>query len=167
MEVKVGNAARPVGVDVRHVHPRRKRARERVQQPFFGLVDFGNAQDVVDVVDNGQTGRGNEVGGCVSRVRAVGVDVQALDLGGGVAGSEALAVDGNKTVEVTFVGCGDGEFDDLVAALGCGRSTSTLFTRGARCRGWTEAECHILVLLLQHVDLGRQVSGLRSLRRWE
>lgn len=52
MEVEVRDAARPVGVNFRHVHPRREGAGEGVEEAFFRLVDFGDAEDVIDVVDN-------------------------------------------------------------------------------------------------------------------
>ena len=59
MEVEVGDGARPVGVDVRHVHPGGERAGEAVEETLFGLVDLGHAQDVVDVGDDGQAGLGH------------------------------------------------------------------------------------------------------------
>ena len=86
VEVEVGDGARPVGVDVRHVHPGGEGAGEAVEETFRGLVDLGDAQDVVDVGDDGQAGLGNQIGGGVTVDVALGVDVQALDVGGGVAG---------------------------------------------------------------------------------
>ena len=167
VEVEVRDTARPVGVDIRHVHPRRKRTRERVQQTFLGLVDFGDAEDIVNIVDDGEAGRGHEVSGRVAGVCAVSVDIQTLDLRSAVPGGEALAIDVDEAVEVAFVSCGNGELDDLTTALGSDGSSSALFTRGTCRWRWAQAERHILVLLLQNVDLRRQVSGLRGLRRWK
>lgn len=75
VEMKVWDAARPVGVDIRHVHPGGKRPCKGVQQAFFWLIDFGDAKDVVNVTDDGEAGRGDQVSCCVARICSVGVDV--------------------------------------------------------------------------------------------
>lgn len=53
VEMEVGYRARPVGIDGGHVLPLHEGAGEGVEETFFGLVDLGNAQDVVDVGDDG------------------------------------------------------------------------------------------------------------------
>ena len=84
--MEVGDGARPVGVDVRHVHPGGEGAGEAVEEALLGLVDLGDPQDVVDVGDDGQAGLRHQVGGSVAVDVALRVDIQALDVGGGVAG---------------------------------------------------------------------------------
>ena len=49
MEVEVWDAARPIGVDIRHVHPLRERTSKGVQETFLGIVYLGNAQDIIDI----------------------------------------------------------------------------------------------------------------------
>ncbi len=56
VEMKVWDAAGPVGIDVGHVHPGGKRTRKGVQQAFLWLVDFSDAKDVVNVIDDGEAG---------------------------------------------------------------------------------------------------------------
>lgn len=126
--MEVGDRAGPVGVNVRHVHPGHKGPGKGVEQAFFGLVDFGDAEDVVDVGDDGEAFVGDEIGGCVAGVGALGVDVEALDGGvGAVAGGEAVAVYGDEDVDVALVGGWDGDDDLLVAALrGYGPSSAGL-----------------------------------------
>lgn len=127
VEVDVGHVGRPVGVDGRHVHPGHEGAGEGVEEPFGGLVDFGDAEDVVDVGDDGEALRGDEVGCCVADGGALGVGVQTLDLVRRVSGDEPVVVDGEEGVKVAFRGGGKGEFDELVAAGGCdGASTAWL-----------------------------------------
>ena len=94
MEVEVGEVGGPVGVDGGHVHPGHKGAGEGVEEAFGGFVDFGDAQDVVDVGDDGQALGGDEVGCCVADGGALGVGVETLDLVCGVACDEPVVVDG-------------------------------------------------------------------------
>ena len=86
VEVEVVDGSGPVGVDLGHVHPGHEGASEGVQEAFFGLVDLGDAQDVVDVGDDRQAFVGNEEGGGVADFGTLGVDVHPLYLGGGVTG---------------------------------------------------------------------------------
>ncbi len=131
--MKVGDAAGPVGVDVGHVHPGGEWPRKGVEEAFFWLVDFSDTKDVVDVVDDCEAGRGDEVGCCVTRVCSAGVDVQTLDLGRRVACCNPLTIDWDKPIKVTLIGCRDWEFNSLVAALRSSGSSSALFTRGSSC----------------------------------
>jgi len=79
MEVRiVGQRAAPVRVDIRHVFPLGKVVRKCVEQAFLGIVDFGDAQDVVDVRDEGDALCGDEVGGRISGEGVVGIHVEAL-----------------------------------------------------------------------------------------
>ena len=66
VEVQVRNGARPVGVDSWHVHPRHEWSSEGVEETVFGLIDTGDTEDVVDVIDDGDAGVGNEVRGRVA-----------------------------------------------------------------------------------------------------
>jgi len=161
--VEVGDGAGPVGVNLRHVHPRREGAGEGVEEALLGLVDLGDAEDVVDVVDDRQPLGRDEVGGCVAGQGAVGVDVQTLDLRGAVAGHEAAAgdvLDGDEGVEVAF-GCGGvREPDVLCPTAGRDGSTASLLSGGAGSRRGFEVERYVLVALLQDVDLRRQVPRL-------
>ena len=165
--MKIRHRARPVGVNSRHIHPRHEGARERVQQPLGGFVDLGDAQDVVDVGDDGQALRRHQVRRRVSRVRALRVDVEALDRGRAVAGLETRVVDREEGIEVAFWGCRDGEFDDLIPAGGGDGAAASGFARGAG--GWRggEREGEVLVGLLEDEDFGGEVAGLGRLRGGE
>ena len=153
VEMKVGDAARPIGIDVGHVHPRSEWTREGIEETFFWLVDLGDPKNVVNVGDDREAGRRDQVGCCVARVCTIGVDIEALDLGCAVAGLKALAVDGDESVKVSFVGGRNWELDHLVATLWSCSTSSALFTRGSRRRRRTQAECNVVVLLLEHIDL--------------
>lgn len=114
-----GEVRGPVRVDGGHVEPGHVGAREGVEDDLGGGPDLGDAQDVVDVADDGEASGGNEVGGRVADVGAVGEDVEALDLVGLVAGGEAVGGDGDEGVEVAFGGGVVGELDGLVATGAC------------------------------------------------
>ena len=168
VEVKVRNRARPIGVDIRHVHPGHERAGEGVEQALLGFVDFGNAKDVVNIGDDAQPGLGDEVGGGITVDVTLRIDVQALDGGvGGIAGGEAVVVDLDEAVKVAFLGGGDGEYDALVPTAGGDGAPSTLLAGCSCCWGWSEIEGDVLVGLLEDEDLGCQVARLGLLGRGE
>ena len=162
VEVEIRDAARPVGVDLRHVHPGREGASEGVEEAFFGFVDFGDAEDVVDVVDDREAFRRYKVGSCISAKGSVGIDVQTLNLRCAVAGHEATArvLDRNEDVKVTF-GCGGvRELDVLRPAVGRDGSTTSWLSRSTRSWRRFEVKGYVLIALLQDVDLRRKVPCL-------
>ena len=165
--MEAGDAGGPVGVDGGHVHPRGEGAGERVEQTLGRFVDFRHAEDVVDVGDDGQAGGGDEVGGRVARGGALRVDVQTLDLVGGVAGGQSVVVDRDEAVKVTLRGGRDWEVDDLIATRGCHGTSTAWFTRCSRRRCWCERERDIFVALWYYEDLRREIPCLRCLRRWQ
>ena len=126
--MEVWDRAGPVGVDVRHVFPLDERASEGVEETFFGLVDFGDAKDVVNVADDGEAGGRDKKRGCVADIGAFGVDIESLDIGCLIAVCKAVAINLDKSIKVAFSGCGVGEPDLLAAAVGGHSSTSALFT---------------------------------------
>lgn len=101
------------------------------------MVDFGYAQDVVDVADDGEAVGRNEIGRRVANITTFGVHVQALDVGGAVPVGETVAFYLNESVEITLACCGIGESDLLVSTIGCDGSTSALFSGCSSCRGWS------------------------------
>ena len=42
VEMEIWNAARPIGVDIRHIHPLRERASKRIQESLLWIVYLGN-----------------------------------------------------------------------------------------------------------------------------
>ncbi len=80
MEVEVIEALGPVGVDIRHVQPRSKGARERVQEAVLRVVDLCHTQDVIDVRHDRDTRWRNEVRRRVASVGPIRVDAERLDL---------------------------------------------------------------------------------------
>lgn len=166
MVMKIGDGARPIGVDVRHVEPGDERAGEGIEEAFFRLVDFRHAQYVVDVADDGQAARGHQISGCVAGQGAVCVHVQTLDVGGRVSGSEAAAgnvEDRYEGVEVALVGGRVGECDVLGAAVG-GDGSAAAWLAGRTCHaGGFEVEGEVLVVLLEDEDASCKVSRLCGL----
>ncbi len=59
VEVEIVNCRRPVGVDLRHVLPRRVWPCERVKKTLLWIVDLGDAEDIIDIRDNRESGRGD------------------------------------------------------------------------------------------------------------
>ena len=79
VEVDTGRGRGPVCVDIGHVHPWGEGARKGVDDAFFGLIDLGHAQDVVDIGDDAKAFGRDEVGRCVARFGSLGVHVKNLD----------------------------------------------------------------------------------------
>ena len=77
----------PIGIDLGHIHPGHEGAGEGVQDALLRLVNLRDAQDVVDVGDDGQTSVGDEEGGGIADCGAtavfagLSVDVHPLQLG--------------------------------------------------------------------------------------
>lgn len=156
VEMGVCQGSRPVTVDIRHVHPGDEGIREGVIEAVFRVVDLGDAQDIVDVGDDGQPGGGDEVGGCIATGGALHFLVEDLDLGGGVPGGEARVVELHEAVDVAFGRCGGWVDDYLSAALG-GDGTAI----GALGRRGGEREGDVLFSLLDDIDVGGDIAGLR------
>ena len=160
MEMEVGNTARPVGIDVRHVHPRCERAREGVQQTFFGLVDFCYSEDVIDVGHNSKAFWRHQERGCVPVDIALSIDIQPLYFACRTARQKSIVFDLNEAVEVSF-GCRRRrKFDLLATPRWSNRSPTTLFPRGSSCWRRLEIEGNVLIWLLKDIDLGCKVSCL-------
>lgn len=124
VEMDVRHAARPVGVDAGHVHPRGKRAGERIQQTFLGLVDLGHAKDIINIRNDGDAGLWHEIGRCISDVASLGIDVQSLDLIGGIASLQSGAFDLHECIKIALLGRGIGKLD-LLTATGRGLGSSS------------------------------------------
>ena len=143
--MEVGNTARPVGIDVRHVHPRCEWAREGVQQTFLGLVDFCYSEDVINVGHDGKAFWRHQERGCIPVDITLGIDIQPLYFACRTAGQKPIVFDLNEAVEVSF-GCrGRRKFDLLATSRWSNRSSSTLFPRGSSCWCRLEIECNVLI----------------------
>lgn len=116
VEMRAWDAAGPVCIDVWHVIPLRERLCERIEQPFLWRVDLGHSQNVINVRDDGQAFRRSKIGCCVPVDVTLCVDVQALDIGGGIPGCETVGFNGNKTIKVALWSCRSWELDLLIAA---------------------------------------------------
>lgn len=160
VEMGVCERSRPVAVDVRHVHPGHEGLGEGVVEAVFRVVDLRDAEDVVDVGDDGQPGGGDEVGGGVAAGCALHLLMEDLDLGCAVAGSETGVVELHETVDVAFGRGGGWVGDHLGAALGAdGAAIGALGRRGG------EREGDVLLSLLDNIDFGGDVAGLRRVGR--
>jgi hypothetical protein len=161
VEVRVvGEGARPVGVDLGHVLPLHKGARKGIEEALLGVVDLGDAQDVVNVGDERDALGGDEEGGGVSAQRAVGVNVEALHVVGRVTGEQAVLLDGHEDVKVALGGGLVGQRQALGAAgRGDGIAAARLAVAALHGRG-LQRHGDILVALLDHVDGAREVAGL-------
>ena len=78
MEVCVGQTFGPIGVNVRHVHPLHERIYESIVETFGRLIDFRDTEDVINVVNDGQTFRWYQVRGCVPLRALTSVNIEAL-----------------------------------------------------------------------------------------
>ena len=158
----VGQRLRPVGVDVRHVHPRGVGFGEGVEETLFGLVDLGDTEDVVDVADDRHAGVGDEVGRRVACLRAIGVDVQALDLLRSISRNEPTryVLDRYKGVEVTLRCSRIWKLHGLITPIRSDGTATTLLSRTTL--RWRRLEEHgdILVALLHDEDLRREIASL-------
>lgn len=105
VEVHIWQAFGPIGIDVWHVHPWSVRTGERVEKAFLWLVNLSDAQDVVDIIDDGQTSARNQIGRGIACVCAIGVNVDALGRARSIARDESTARDvlnGHKYIKITF-----------------------------------------------------------------
>lgn len=116
----VRKADRPIPIDVWHILPRRERLGKRVEQTFFGLINLGNTEDIVNVGHDGQSGRGYQVRCGISNGGALDVRVQSLDRRCLIARLQAVALDGNKRIEITLGRSIVGESHILHAPRGVG-----------------------------------------------
>ena len=158
--MEVGDGTRPVGVYFGHVSPRDEGSGKGVEEAFFGLVDFGYAEDIVDVADDGEAGGRNEIGSCVADITADGVDVQALDVGRLIPVRKTVAFYVDEGIEITLRCRGVGEFDFLVPTVRCHGSTSTWFTRCSSCRRWLQIEGDVFIALLEDKYTRSKISSL-------
>ena len=73
----------PSGHDGGHVHPRDIWSGERVLQSLFGLVDLCDAQNVVNVSNEGDSLGRNQVGGRIASLNNnTSVEVKAYTING-------------------------------------------------------------------------------------
>lgn len=82
-------ASGPVRVDVGHVHPRNIGTGKCVVDDLLRQPNLRDAQDVVDIADNGQALWGYQIRRGISRLSTVCMDVQPLDFVRLVSGSQA------------------------------------------------------------------------------
>jgi hypothetical protein len=80
MEVEIGNAPRPICIDIRHIHPGHVGFGEGVEEAVRRLIDPRDAKDIIDIGNYCKTCFRYEVGGCISSVGSISVDVQTLNL---------------------------------------------------------------------------------------
>ena len=161
MEVRVvGKSTRPVGIDVGHVHPGSKGAGEAVEETFLGFVDLGHTQDIVNIRDEGDTLRGDKEGSGIAAVRAIGMNVEALNVIGLVTGCEAVQLDGYEDVKVAQFGSLVGKGKGLGSARCLDRVTATRLTVGALHGRRLKAHGNILVALLDNENGAGEVACL-------
>jgi hypothetical protein len=161
MEMRaVRQGARPVGIDIGHVHPWCERTSKRVQQALLGIVDLGDTQNVINVRDKGDSLVGHQESGGVATVCAVGVDIQALHIVCLVSVQKAVALDGHKSIKVTELSRLVGELDCL-DTTSCGNAVAAARLAIAALH-WGRLERHgdVLISLLNNVDGASQVAGL-------
>ena len=161
MEVQVCEGRRPVGVDFWHVHPRDEGFGKGVEEAVFGVVDLRDAQDVVNIGDDGHARGGYQVCSCVAGGRALDLFVQDLDLQRAVSGGKPSIVELYKAVNITFRRCGNRVCDHLTAALGSDEAAAI----GARGGRGGERKGDVLIPLLDDIDIGSEVAGLGGFRR--
>lgn len=140
----------PVGVDLGHVHPGDVGLGEGVEDDLRRLPDLGDAEDVVDVGEDGQAGGRHQVGGRVADVRALRVHVEDLDRVGLVARVETIALDRHELVKVSF----DRDVEAVVDGLGAASDRGDRREREDGRRG---------VGVLNDEDLGGDIAGLGGL----
>ena len=154
----VGQVAGPVAEDVGHVLPRHKVACERVEEALLGVVDLGDAKNVVDVADDGDTLRRDEVGSAVAERSTLNVCAEALNLGSLVTGSQTVQLDGHKGIEVTKGSGVVRQVDVLSTTTGslssstAGLATCTLALRRLKVDGRD-----VDIVLLKHEDRCSQI----------
>jgi hypothetical protein len=154
VEVRVvGHSARPVSVDLGHVHPGHEGAGKGIEESFLGIIDLGHSQDVVNVGDEGYTFVGHQEGRGVAAQSTVGVDIESLHiLVGYVTRKQAILLDGQEDVKIAL-GCSLVWQLDVLSAAGCldrvaaaSLAVAALHGRGLQVHG------DILLALLDNVD---------------
>ena len=160
VEMEVGDAPRPIGIDFWHIHPRDKRTSEGIEQTLGWFVNLGHAQNIVDVRNDGEAVRWDKIGCCIAVDVTFCIHVHALDVARGVAVLKAGAIDWDEGIEIAFRGSGIWEIDCLIPTGWCYSSSTALFTRSPSCRCRAKIESHILVTLLDYEYLGGEVPSL-------
>lgn len=163
MKPEVRKCARPISVDVGHIHPRSERLGKGVQQALGWFVYLGNAQYVVNVGDDPQPCRRDKIASRVPIYVSLGVDIQALDLVCRVAGIQPGVIDLDEAVIVSFCIGWNWVIDTLTPTIWSYGPPSTFFSGGSCSRCRLEVECKILVALLEYEDFSSQISSLRCL----
>lgn len=163
VEMDVRYAARPVGVNVGHVHPWGERTRERVQQAFLRLVDLGHPQNIINVRNDRDPRRWHEIGGGIPNITSLGVDIQSLNTLRGIPWRQSVVFDLHKCVEIALLSGGIWKLN-LLTATGRGDGSSSTWFPGRSCR-WRrpQVKSDINIVLLEHEDTGGEVPGLGRL----
>lgn len=128
---------------------------------MFGLIDLGDAKDVVNVADHCQSLRWDKVCSSISKGRASDIGIDSLDLVRRVTGGQAIALDRNKNVKVALC-CSVVWKGNVLSAprTSRGSTSSRLSTRPLTCRWLDVDRGHCDIALLDHKYFGGQVAGL-------
>ena len=170
--MEVGDAARPVGVYFRHIHPGNESFCERVQKSVRGFIDLGYPKNVVDIRYNGKTSGGNEVGSCVSCVCAISVNTKSLDLCCAISWQQVTTWPRNvgnldELVKVSFNSGFSNHSYILCSSSVCRVGVNACLAIEATDSNRLEVERDVDIPLLYDVYFGCQVTGLGLLGRWE
>ena len=97
-----GNAIGPVRVDFWHVHPGRKGSGESVQESLCWHVYAGDAQDIVNVVNHGDSSVRVEVCSSIPGGSALSINIESLSHSSCVAGQESVGSNRYKRIKVSL-----------------------------------------------------------------
>ena len=78
VKVHFGEARRPIGVVIRHVHPLPERVNKGVVETLCRLIDFGDTENVINVTDDCHTLGRHQVGGCIPFVSSACIHIKPL-----------------------------------------------------------------------------------------
>lgn len=121
--MEIGNRSTPVGVNFRHVLPLSIGSCKRVEQTFLWIIDLGNSQNIIDIGDDRETLRWNQICRRISSRGPICVYVERLNRTSRIACNKVAAIrssrvcEDDKGVEITFVSRYIGQLNALSSSF--------------------------------------------------
>lgn len=118
MEVHLGEAPRPICIDIRHVHPLSEWIDKGIVEAFRRLPYLRDSENIINIAHDRHALCRHQVGSCISFLSAAGIYIESLWRSSCVTGQEPATADIlelHEDIKVSLFGCWVWQSDDLVS----------------------------------------------------